>query len=393
VRRAIPLGSAHRLAPEATFLDLAPDEDRDVVEAACERLAVFSPGVAGTSDVTHPAFGRLAVHVDGLERLWGPEPELARRLVEAMASILPGPPRVGIAGTSFAATVAAAHAADDGTPTAVPPGDDAAFLAPFPARLLTHDQDVRGRLTRFGLRTIGSVAELPRTALVARFGEEGGLVHARANGLETEPFRPRKTPERLALALPIDPPTDGTEAVRFVLRRIAGALAEQLSSRGAAAGIARLVVRHDLAFARHGTPAELRFEQRFPEPTADAEAIERLLVARLERTPPPAAVAGLELELAAVEPAAGQQLPLFIPQAARGARLEWQLARLAIAFGTDRIHRIALDDPEAPLPEARWRWLPVAGAEVIGSELQPAHPAFPARTARDRPVSVPETVP
>jgi nucleotidyltransferase/DNA polymerase involved in DNA repair len=390
VRRAIPLGSAHRLAPEATFLDLAPDADRDAVEAACERLAAFSPGIAGTSDVADPAFGRLALHVDGLERLWGPEPELARRLIEAVAPILPGRPGVGIAGTSFAATVAAAHAPPDGTPLAVPPGDDAAFLAPFPARLLTHDQDVRGRLARFGLRTIGAVAELPRTALVARFGEEGGRIHARSNGLETEPFRPRKTPERLALGLPIEPPVEGTDAVRFVLRRIAGALAEQLSARGAAAGIARLVVRHDLAFAPRGTAPELRFEQRFPEPTADAEAIERLLVARLERTPPPAAVAGLELELAAVEPAAGQQLSLFIPQAARGARLDWQLARLAIAFGADRIHRIAIDDPEAPLPETRWRWLPVAGAEVIGSELQPAPPPS---EVRQRPVRVPETVP
>jgi protein ImuB len=391
VRRAIPLGSAHRLAPEATFLDLAPDADRDAVEAACERLAALSPGIAGTSDVHDAAFGRLAVHIDGLDRLWGAEPQLARRLVAAVAEMLPGPPRIGIAGTSFAATIAAAHGADDGTPNAVPPDDDAAFLAPFPARLLTHDDDVRGRLTRFGLRTIGSVAELPRTALVARFGEEGGRIHARANGQEIETFRPRKTPERLALRLPIDPPADGTEAVRFVLRRIAGALAAQLQARGAAAGIARLVVRHDLAFAPRGTPEELRFEQRFPEPTADAEAIERLLVARLERTPPPAAVAGLELELAAVEAAAGQQLPLFIPQAARGSRLEWQLARLAIAFGADRIHRIVLDDPEAPLAEGRWRWEPVAGAEVLGSELAP--PTVPAPAARPPVVRIAETIP
>ena len=47
----------------------------------------------------------------------------------------------------------------------------------------------------------------------------------------------------------------------------------------------------DLAFALAGTPPGLDVEQRFPEPTADAEAIERLLFARLERTPPPAAVA------------------------------------------------------------------------------------------------------
>lgn len=368
VRRGIPLGSAHRLAPEATFLDPAPDADRDAVEAACERLARFSPGIAGSSDVTDGAFGRIAVHVDGLTRLWGIEETLVARMGDALGPVLPGPPRAGIAGTSFAASVAAAHADEGGPPLLVPPGDDERFLAPYPARLLTRDADVRARLARFGLRTIGSVAELPRSALVARFGDEGALLHARAHGEETERFRPRSAPERMTLGLELDPPAEDLEATRFVLRRLAGALADQLAARGRATGLATLTVIHDLAFARRGTPAELRIEQRLPEPTADAEAIERLLLARLETAPPPAAVARLELELGLVEPARGQQLPLFTPQAARDARLGWQLARLAIAFGADRVRRVELADTESPLPEARWRWRPVAGAAVVGEE-------------------------
>jgi protein ImuB len=368
VRRGIPLGSAHRLAPEATFLDLAPDADRDAVEAACERLAVFSPGIAGTSDVADPAFGRIAAHVDGLVRLWGVEEVLVARMTDALGTVLPGKPQAGIAGTAFAASVAAAHAVEGGPPVLVPPGDDDRFLAPYPAGLLTRDADIRARLSRFGLRTIGAVAELPRSALVARFGEEGARLHARARGEETERFRPRRAPEQMLLGLSLEPPVEGIEGVRFVLRRLAAALADQLAARGRAAGLARLVVTHDLAFARYGTVAQLRLEQRFPEPTADAEAIERLLLARLEQDPPPAAVARLELELALVEPARGQQLPLFTPQAARDARLAWQLARLAIAFGTDRVRRFELTDPEAPVPEARWRWQPVAGAAVLGED-------------------------
>jgi protein ImuB len=368
VRRGIPLGSAHRLAPEATFLDLAPEADRDAVEAACERLAAFSPGIAGTSDVTQPAFGRIAVHVDGLTRLWGIEETLVARMGEALGPVLPGPLQAGVAGTSFTAFVAAAHAPAGGDPILVPPGDDARFLASYPARLLTRDQDVRARLARFGLRTIGSVADLPGSALVARFGDEGARLHARARGEETERFRPRRTPERLALALPLDPPAEGLDAVRFVLRRLSATLADQLQARGQAAGLARLIVTHDLAFAPRGVPPGLHLEQRLPEPTADAEAIERLLFARLEKAPPPAAVARLELELARVEAATGQQLPMFTPQAARDARLAWQLARLAIAFGADRVRRVEITDPEATIAEARWRWVPVAGAAVTGEE-------------------------
>ena len=361
VRRGIPLGSAHRLAPEAAFLDPEPDADNATVEAAFEALARFSPGLAGTADHADPAFGLLEVQVDGLERLWGSEPEIVERLIAAVGPILPGAPRPGIAGTRFAATVAAGHTTP-GTPRIVRSGGEAAFLEPLPASLLSQDPDVQARLRRFGLRRIGAVAELPLSALVARFGAEGELVHARARGQEVNPFRPRRAPERLALALPIEPPAEEIDSLRFVLHRLAGALAAQLEARGTAAARAHLRLELDLAFARQGTSPELAVAQRFPEPTADAEAIERLLFARLERTPPEAAVARIELELAGVEPAVGHQLPLFVPQAARNARLGWQLARLALTFGEDRVRRVALADPEAPLPEARWTWRP-GGAE------------------------------
>src|SRR5215207_9719758 len=64
VRRGIPLGSAHRLAPEAAFLDPEPDEDARALEAAFEALARFSPGLAGVADQTDPAFGLLEIQVD-----------------------------------------------------------------------------------------------------------------------------------------------------------------------------------------------------------------------------------------------------------------------------------------------------------------------------------------
>jgi protein ImuB len=385
----MPLGSAHRLVPEATFVDPNPDRDRASMETAFEALGAFSPGIAGSADPTDVAFGLFEVQIDGLEPLWGPEPVLVDRLAAALeAALVPraagaatpagattpagtatpaaavgaAGTRAGIAGTRFVATIAAIHARP-AAPIVIPPGAEPEFLAPYRSELLTTDPDVRARLLRFGLRRIGAVAELPRSALIARFGEEGARIHARARGEELEPFRPRRTPQRLALALPIEPAAEDLEPLRFVLHRLASALTGQLTARGLAAARAHLHLDLDLAFARAGTPTELDVEQRFPEPTDDAEAIERLLFARLERTPPPAAVARLALELDGTAPAAGQQLLLFTPQAARGARLEWQLARLALTFGEDRVRRVDLADLEAPLPEARWRWRPVISGD------------------------------
>ena len=360
VRRGMPLGSAHRLAPEATFLEPDPEADRGSAEAAFERLATYSPALAGSSEPGNAAFGLFEAQVDGLEGLWGPEPRLVATVVDALEPVVAGRARGGIAGTRFAATVAAA-AAQPGELVSVPPGDEARFLAPLPTSLLTPDLDVRARLRRFGLRQIEQVAVLPTSALIARFGEEGARIGLRARGEETDPFRPRRAPERLLLALPIEPAVAELEAVRFVLRRLATALGANLVARGLAATNGRIRLALDLTFARAGIPPELVVEGRFPEPTADAEAIERLLLARLERTPPPAPVARLELELSGAEPATGQQLPLFVPQALHGARLAWQLARLALTYGDDRVRRIQLGDPDAPLPERRWSWQPVTG--------------------------------
>jgi protein ImuB len=368
VRRGMALGSAHRLAPEATFLDAEPEADRAELEAAFEQLAAFSPAIAGTSEPADVAFGLLEAQVDGLAPLWGPEPVMVERITAALETPLAGLPRAGIAGTRFAATVAAL-AAEPASLVSVPPGGEAEFLAPLPALLLTPDAEIRARLRRFGLRRIGQVAELAASALVARFGKEGERIGLRSRGIEIEPFRPRRAPERLVLGLPIEPAVAELEAIRFVLRRLALALGESFAARGLAAERGRLRLVLDLAFAPTGTPPELAVETRFPEPTADPEPIERLLLARLEREPPPAAVSRLELELSGASPAAGQQLPLFVPQALHGARLGWQLARLALTYGEDRIRRVEVLDPEAPLPERRWTWRDGHGAAPPGTSL------------------------
>ena len=181
VRRGIPLGSAHRLAPEAAFLDPEPEADAAAVEAAFETLARFSPGLAGTTDQTDAAFGLIELQADGLDRLWGPEPRPRRPArAGAWTAGCPAPPRPGIAGTRFAATVAAGHTEPGVLAGPSSPATTPAFLAPLPsiAPLARRRTSAPGS-TRFGLRRIGQVAELPKSALVARFGEEGERLHAR----------------------------------------------------------------------------------------------------------------------------------------------------------------------------------------------------------------------
>ncbi len=371
VRLGMPLGAAHRLVPEARFLDPDPAADGSAFERALDRLAGFSPGIAAEADPMTAGFGRVEVQLDGLERLWGAEPLIVSRIGQALEEMLPGSPLAGIGGTRFVAAVAAAQAGREGVAPGhgtgtgsgdrvrlriVEPGSDAGFLAPLPAAALSRDPETRARLDRFGLRRIGQVAELPRSAVVARFGAEGERLAARARGEETDPFHPRRAPERLVLALPIEPPVADTEALRFVLHRLAAAFGDQLAARGAAAARARLTLELDGSFAAGDVPRSQVIDQRLPEPTSEGLAIERLLFARLEVAPPPAPVARIELELDDVAPDAGCQLTLFTPQTGRTGRLGWQLARLGLRFGEQRVGWMEIVDSDAPLSEERWKW-------------------------------------
>jgi protein ImuB len=217
--------------------------------------------------------------------------------------------------------------------------------------MLPGDTAIHDRFRLFGLTTIGAFAALPHSAVVARFGEPGAELHDLARGLDGRPLRPRRPVERLRAEAELEPPVDSLEPIRFVLHSLAGALCEQLAARGA--GAARATLGLELEGA-----APLRVDQALPEPVAVAEMVERLLLARLEAAPPRSPVTRLVLELHGTAPAAGQQLGLFTPQLARAARLDWQLASLAIRFGEDRLRRAALRDPEAPLAAERFEWVP-----------------------------------
>jgi protein ImuB len=371
IRRGQPLGTAHRLAPEALFLPADKDAYRSAMEAALDSLAAFTPSLEGGTDPAADGFGQVMLGIEGLHRLWGGEQTLCARVVRQLEHRLPGVPRAGIGNTRFGAQVAAVVGAARGTPRVerIPAGDadaEAAYLARLPIRLLPANDDARERLRVFGLTRIGQFAALSRSAVLARFGEHGGMLHDLARGLDGRPLRPRRPVERLRAEAELEPPVEELQPLRFVLRSLCGALCEQLAARGA--GTARAMLELELESA-----PPMRIEQQLPEPAAVPELLERLLFARLTAAPPPAPVSRLALELHGAAPQAGQQLGLFAPQLARAARLDWQLAGLAIRFGADRLLCARILDPEATLPEARVEWRPLT-AEPMTAKAMSAEP-------------------
>lgn len=361
VRRGQPLGTAHSLVPEALFLPLDPAGLADPFEGALDALNALAPAVEGEVDPADPRFGRVFIGIEGLGRLWGDEPALVRRALAIVEPLLPGQPRVGIGNTRFGAAVAARTGV-----AVIPAGgrrEEAAFFAPLPLGLVPAEPGVHERLRVLGLETMGQLAALDHSAVVARFGPAGAEMHDLVRGMDRRPLRPRRPLEHLAADVELEPPAAELEPLRFVLHHVCGTLCEQLAARGAGAARAALTLSLERT-ERDPGPRSMTYQQALPEPSAAAELLERLLMARLESEPPSAPVERLALQLDGTAPEAGQQLTLFERQGAHAARLEWQLASLAIRFGKDRVLRVTTADVEAPLAERRFTWHDAAGSDT-----------------------------
>jgi protein ImuB len=156
-----------------------PDADAAVQSALLDIALRHSPSV---EDV---APGIVFLDLRGLGKLWGGEEELARRLLRAVAE-RGWTARVGIAGSRAGARFAAR--AGEGV-TIVPPGRDAGRLGAAPLALLDLVPEMAARLARWGIRTIGELADLPARGLAQRLGDEGPRLQRLARGEDPTPLR------------------------------------------------------------------------------------------------------------------------------------------------------------------------------------------------------------
>ena len=125
----------------------------------------------------------LAQHIDKVEPHYQPgrawwfvptahcaELEVLRRRIQCQ---LDGKVTIGTGSGKFVAQVAGMGGADH---CRVAPGDEAAFLAPFPVRLLPLNADMARRLPMMGIRCIGDFAALSRAAVFEQWEGPGLLV-------------------------------------------------------------------------------------------------------------------------------------------------------------------------------------------------------------------------
>src|SRR4051794_310419 len=177
VHSAMPLRQAGRLCPDGVFLPVDGAKylsvSRDVMAILCR----FTPLVEPIS------IDEAFLDVTASRALFGDGETVAGAIKAPVGEEIGLTISVGVARTKLVAKVASDLRKPDGL-VVVPPGEEAAFLAPLPiSRLWGVGAQTAGALREYGVATIGDLAALAPELLVRRVGEDGGTLPGCARGL------------------------------------------------------------------------------------------------------------------------------------------------------------------------------------------------------------------
>jgi len=205
----------------------------------------------------------------------------ARALAQAVQSAVRGATSLscslGVATSKVVAKVASDRRKPGGL-TVVPPGREAAFLAPFPVRLLPGvGPRADARLRGAGVETVGALAALADGALAALLpGKLGPVLRNRARGIDAR--RLEHSVERISISHEETFATDVDDRIRLheELRRMAASLAERLEASAQGARTVTAKVRYsDLSIRSRS--------HTLPVGTGDGGRIGELACALLDR--------------------------------------------------------------------------------------------------------------
>jgi DNA polymerase-4 len=219
------LYQAEALCPDARF---AP-ADEAAYDAAHETL---SNGVRRfTPTVEMGELGLVYAEISRLKRRFDDEADLACALMKEAIAALGLDVRVGVAGSKFVARQAA-RAALAGKPCTVPAGEERAFLSPLDIAVLPLDLEMERRLRSLGVRTLGTLAKLPRLAVVRQFGGHAAVLYDLACGVDNRPVHVDAPPLQLSRSHAFSDPLSDRTPLLACVERMTGDLAEELDRRG-----------------------------------------------------------------------------------------------------------------------------------------------------------------
>jgi DNA polymerase-4 len=249
VHSALPTAVARRRCPQAVFL---PGDHERYEEVSAELQAIFR---RYTPLVEPIALDEAFLDVTGAQRLFGTGEAIANDVRRAIAEELDLSCSIGVASSKLLAKLASESAKPVVTGAGVAPGkgvvvigagEELAFLHPLPVSALWGvGPATQGRLERLGVTTVGELAELPLTSLVAAVGvAHGRHLHALASGVDEREIEPDRALKSVGHEETFPRDRTDREDLEGVLVRQADAVAARLRDQAVVARTVTLKLRY-----------------------------------------------------------------------------------------------------------------------------------------------------
>jgi DNA polymerase IV len=244
IRSAMPMAQAVRLCPDLIILP----HRRGAYSEASQQV------MAHLHDLT-PQVEQISIDEAFLDVTMWPEPagDLARRLQAAINADLHLPCSLGAATNKLIAKIAntvGKRRAEPGQPpnaiTVVPPGQEAAFLAPLPIEELWGvGPKTAQQLARLGVRTIGELAEWPEDDLLRRFGKHGHALAHHARGIDARDVETEHETKSISKETTFARDVRDVTTLQRTLRRLADGVGAQVRREGLSGTTIKLKLRWD----------------------------------------------------------------------------------------------------------------------------------------------------
>ena len=327
VQSAMSLRTAGRRCPHGVFLPGRPDRYRELSQQVMAVFASYTPLVEPIS------LDEAFLDVSASIAAFGDGATIGRRIKERVHDEIGLVVSVGVATNKLCAKVASDLRKPDAL-VIVPPGEEAAFLAPLPIRRLWGvGPQAQAALADYGVTTIGQLAAMPPGTLQRRFGRHGDDLAARARGIDPSSVASGQTPKSIGHEHTFNHDTIDVRKLEATLLDVAESVASRLRRHDLAAGSVQLKLRYE-GFETLTRQAPL------PRQTRESEPLYEAAVALLRRT----LVEGRGVRLiglTAINLTESQQLTLF-DASARADRLTNSIDAVRERFGDRAITRARL---------------------------------------------------
>jgi len=341
VRTAMGTSHARQLCRRAVVVEPRMAAYCDASKAVFEVFADTTPLVEGLS------IDEAFLDVGGLRRLRGPPADIAGQLRRDVRERVGLAITVGAARTKFLAKVASAVAKPDGL-LVIAPDRELEFLHALPVhRLWGVGAVTAAKLHDRGIVTVGEVAQLGETALIAILGRGGGRhVHALAHNRDPRPVQVGRRRRSIGAQRALGRAPISTDTVDATLVTLVDRVARRL--RGAGRECRTVVLRLRFADFSRATRSHT-----MPLATAHTRTILAIARALLAQATPMIDHQGLTLigiSLAGLDDD-GQQLTLPFDRAASGD-LDVAVDHVRDRYGSAAVTRAVLlgRDPGLTMP-------------------------------------------